>query len=65
MNGALRPVEVVFVGQIPPPYHGQAVMMAALLEGTYCAIRLHHVPLAFSRVTVSYTHLTLPTIYSV
>ena len=50
LNGALRPIEVVFVGQIPPPYHGQAVMMAALLEGTYCAIRLHHVPLAFSRV---------------
>lgn len=50
LNSASRPVEVVCVGQVPPPYHGQAVMIAALLEGSYRAIRLHHVPLTFSRV---------------
>lgn len=44
-----NPIEIVCVGQTPPPYHGQAVIIASLLKGTYHSIRLHHVPLAFSR----------------
>lgn len=43
------PVEVVCVAQTPPPYHGQAVMFQALLDGNYRDIRLRYVPLAFSR----------------
>jgi len=45
----VQPVAVACVGQTPPPYHGQAVMIAALLDGQFRSIRLHHVPLAFSR----------------
>lgn len=40
---------ILFVGQTPPPVHGQAVMIQELLDGKYEKIRLHHVPLNFSR----------------
>ena len=42
------PVRVLVVGQTPPPFGGQAVMIAKLLEGNYEKVRLYHVRMAFS-----------------
>ena len=41
--------DVLIVGQTPPPVNGQAVMIQEILNGEYEGIRLHHVPLEFSR----------------
>ncbi|MBK9286415.1 MAG: hypothetical protein IPN38_01715 [Flavobacteriales bacterium] len=42
------PLHVLVVGQTPPPFGGQAVMIQELLNGRYERIRLFHVRLAFS-----------------
>ncbi|MGB0107576.1 MAG: glycosyltransferase family 4 protein [Terriglobales bacterium] len=42
-------LNVLVVGQTPPPVHGQAVMIQELLDGQYDGIELHHVRLHFSR----------------
>jgi glycosyltransferase involved in cell wall biosynthesis len=42
-------ISVLVVGQTPPPFHGQAIMTARLLEANFARLRLHHVPMAFSR----------------
>ena len=42
------PITVLVVGQVPPPHHGQAVMIERLLAGHYPGITLHHVPMRFS-----------------
>jgi glycosyltransferase involved in cell wall biosynthesis len=42
------PHKILVVGQTPPPFGGQSVMIAKLLEGHYQKIRLYHVRLAFS-----------------
>lgn len=42
------PVGVVFVGQLPPPVHGQAVANGELVTGAYASIGLDVVPLRFS-----------------
>ena len=42
------PIRVLVVGQTPPPFGGQAVMIQELLNGRYDRIRLFHVRLAFS-----------------
>ncbi|MCB0778123.1 MAG: hypothetical protein KDC03_01035, partial [Flavobacteriales bacterium] len=42
------PLRVLVVGQTPPPFGGQAVMIEALLAGRYDRIHLEHVRLAFS-----------------
>lgn len=42
------PLRVLVVGQTPPPFGGQAVMIQALLEGRYRRVRLFHVRLRFS-----------------
>ncbi|HEX7962592.1 MAG TPA: glycosyltransferase [Terriglobales bacterium] len=39
---------VLVVGQTPPPYHGQAIMIRALLDGSYVGVRLVHQPMNFS-----------------
>jgi len=44
----MRELKVLVVGQTPPPYGGQAVMINKLLGGYYENIRLYHVRLAFS-----------------
>ena len=36
------------VGQTPPPFGGQAVMIEKMLEATYRGVELHHVRMAFS-----------------
>ncbi|MBL7984033.1 MAG: glycosyltransferase family 4 protein [Flavobacteriales bacterium] len=43
-----QPLRILVVGQTPPPFGGQAVMIDALLQGKYTRIRLFHVRLAFS-----------------
>lgn len=45
---ASRPLRILVVGQTPPPFGGQAVMIEALLQGRYTEVQLHHVRLAFS-----------------
>jgi glycosyltransferase involved in cell wall biosynthesis len=42
-------IEVLVVGQTPPPYHGQAIAIEQLVRGTYRNVRVHHVPMRFSR----------------
>ncbi len=42
------PLRVLVVGQTPPPFGGQAVMIQELLNGRYDRIHLFHVRLAFS-----------------
>ncbi len=41
-------VRVLVVGQTPPPYHGQALMIKMLLEGKMPDVELYHVRMAFS-----------------
>ena len=43
------PTHIAVVGQTPPPYGGQAIMIKRLLEGDYPNLRLHHVRMAFSK----------------
>ncbi len=47
-NSATAPVRVLVVGQVPPPFHGQSLMIKMLLDGDMPGIKLHHVPMAFS-----------------
>lgn len=50
INTAHEPkVRVLVVGQTPPPYGGQALMIEMLLRGTYKHARLKHVRMAFSQ----------------
>jgi glycosyltransferase involved in cell wall biosynthesis len=42
-------ITVVVVGQTPPPFGGQAIMIQRLLAGTYTNVKLLHVRMAFSR----------------
>lgn len=44
-----RPLHVVAVGQTPPPYGGQAIMIENMLLGRYERLRFHRVRMAFSR----------------
>jgi glycosyltransferase involved in cell wall biosynthesis len=44
-----RATPIVFVGQTPPPFHGQSVMIRYALQGAYRGVRLHHVRVAFAR----------------
>lgn len=48
MSGKHRPLRILVVGQTPPPFGGQAVMIQALLDGRYERIRLFHVRMVFS-----------------
>lgn len=41
--------EILVVGQTPPPYGGQALMIKYLLDGQFEGIEMHHVRMAFSR----------------
>ena len=42
-------VKVLVVGQSPPPYGGQAIMIQRMLEHTYEGVDLRHVRMAFSQ----------------
>lgn len=41
--------KILIVGQTPPPYGGQAMMIKLLLNGTYTNMELYHVRMCFSR----------------
>jgi glycosyltransferase involved in cell wall biosynthesis len=41
-------LKVLVVGQTPPPFHGQAIMIERLLKGDYSRIELRRVRMAFS-----------------
>lgn len=41
--------KIVFVGQTPPPYGGQAIMIEKILQGNYTGVKLFHVRMAFSK----------------
>ena len=43
------PLRVLVVGQTPPPFGGQAVAIHSFVEGSYDAVQLTHVRMAFSR----------------
>lgn len=45
----MKPIRVLVVGQTPPPFHGQAVMIKLLVEGNYRDIEIIYVPTNFSR----------------
>lgn len=40
---------ILVIGQTPPPYGGQALMIKRMLEGEYKNARLYHVRMAFSK----------------
>jgi glycosyltransferase involved in cell wall biosynthesis len=41
--------KVLVIGQTPPPFGGQALMIQRLVAGSYCNARLYHVRMAFSK----------------
>lgn len=41
--------KILIIGQTPPPYHGQAIMIENLLKGDYQDIQLYHSRMSFSR----------------
>jgi glycosyltransferase involved in cell wall biosynthesis len=41
-------VKVLVVGQVPPPYGGQAIMIQKLVEASYPDVEIFHVPMYFS-----------------
>ncbi|MBK6342375.1 MAG: glycosyltransferase [Flavobacteriales bacterium] len=43
-----EPMRVLVVGQTPPPFGGQAVMIEKFLEGAFTTLELAHVRLAYS-----------------
>jgi glycosyltransferase involved in cell wall biosynthesis len=45
---SFKPVKVLVVGQTPPPYGGQAIMIQHMLDASYERIRLYHVRMNFS-----------------
>lgn len=40
---------ILVLGQTPPPYGGQALMIQKMLDGKYGDIQLHHLRMAFSK----------------
>jgi glycosyltransferase involved in cell wall biosynthesis len=43
-----QPIKILVLGQTPPPFGGQAVMIARMLEGSYPGVELRHVRMNFS-----------------
>lgn len=42
-------IKILVVGQTPPPYGGQAMMIQYMLDGEYQKAEMHHVRMCFSR----------------
>ncbi|MCP5103496.1 MAG: glycosyltransferase family 4 protein [bacterium] len=42
-------IKVLVVGQTPPPFHGQSIMIEEMLKGNYNGVKLYHVRMSFSR----------------
>jgi len=45
----MLPLRILVVGQTPPPFGGQAIMIQLLLDGAYDDIELVHVRMNFSK----------------
>ena len=45
----MKPLRILVVGQTPPPFHGQSIMIQYLLDGKYKDIELTHVRMNFSQ----------------
>jgi glycosyltransferase involved in cell wall biosynthesis len=43
-----KPISVIVVGQTPPPFHGQSLMIQMLLDGPMEGVEMHHIRMAFS-----------------
>jgi glycosyltransferase involved in cell wall biosynthesis len=41
--------KILVVGQTPPPFHGQSIMIDQMLKGNYKDVKLYHVRMHFSR----------------
>lgn len=52
-------MKVIVVGQTPPPYSGQAVMIANMLAGVYEGVQLIHVRMALSRTMYEVGQISL------
>lgn len=48
MRPSRRRTRVLVVGQVPPPHHGQAVMVETLLRGRYTDVDLLHLDASYS-----------------
>lgn len=59
----MTPLRILVVGQTPPPYGGQTVMIQLLLDGAYQNIELVHVRMNFSRELNSNGRLKLGKIW--
>jgi glycosyltransferase involved in cell wall biosynthesis len=46
-------INITAVGQTPPPFGGQAMMIDLVVHGRYSRVRFHHVRLAFSKTMAS------------
>ncbi|MGB7986349.1 MAG: glycosyltransferase family 4 protein [Terracidiphilus sp.] len=57
------PQRILVVGQTPPPYGGQTVMIQLLLDGAYQEIELVHVRMSFSKELNSNGRLKLAKIW--
>ncbi len=45
----MKPLRILVVGQTPPPFGGQALMIQLLLDGAYRDIELVHIRMCFSK----------------
>jgi glycosyltransferase involved in cell wall biosynthesis len=59
----MTPLRILVVGQTPPPYGGQTVMIQLLLDGVYQDIELVHVRMNFSKELNSSGRLKLHKIW--
>ena len=48
MSRVEKPIKVLVVGQTPPPFHGQSVMIQMLVDGPIAGVEVHHLRMAFS-----------------
>ena len=51
--------KILVIGQTPPPYGGQAIMIKYMLDGKYKNIELHHVRMCFSKQFDALGHVQL------
>jgi glycosyltransferase involved in cell wall biosynthesis len=63
MLALMIPLRILVVGQTPPPYGGQTVMIQFLLDGAYQDIELVHVRMNFSKELNSNGRLKLDKIW--
>lgn len=54
---------LLIVGQVPPPFGGQAIMIKQLLDSQFSQIELHHVPMQFSKEMGQIGRFTLAKVF--